>query len=100
LNAIHPQGRGNQRRSIVPAGDPVRLHDQEAGFWGDFMAYITTGSTVGTTRFGDYVTLRQTPRTRENPGNLFNAYGYGLNPNPDVHYVVFGRPASTACRGQ
>ncbi|HEX3127613.1 MAG TPA: hypothetical protein VH394_09795 [Thermoanaerobaculia bacterium] len=71
------------------------------GFWGDFVAYITTGSTVGTTRFGDYVTLRQTPRTGENPGNLFSAFGYGLNPSPDLHYVVFGRPpASTTCKGQ
>jgi hypothetical protein len=72
------------------------------GFWGDFIAYITTGSDVGTTRFGDYVTIRQTPSTEANPGNLFTAFGYGLNqvapPGTgtftDVHYVVFGRPAS------
>lgn len=74
------------------------------GFWGDFIAYITTGSNVGTTRFGDYVTIRQEPPTDKNRGNLFNAYGYGLNsvqPNgvrSDIHYVLFGRPASS-CRG-
>lgn len=81
-------------------GGGGNFENHVVGFWGDFVAYITTGSTVGTTRFGDYVTLRQTPGTRENPGNLFNAYGYGLSPNPDLHYVVFGRPASTGCRGQ
>jgi hypothetical protein len=72
------------------------------GFWGDFVAYITTGSNVGTTRFGDYVTIRQAPFTEANPGNLFTAFGYGLNSVPppgtgtttDIHYVVFGRPAS------
>ena len=74
------------------------------GFWGDFVAYITTGSDVGTTRFGDYVTIRQEPSTQTNPGNLFNAFGYGLNSIPppgagtlvDVHYVLFGRPP-TSC---
>ncbi|MEA2559351.1 MAG: hypothetical protein QOH06_855 [Acidobacteriota bacterium] len=71
------------------------------GFWGDFVAYITTGSNVGTTRFGDYVTIRQTPRTRPDPGNMFSAFGYGLNSaappgagtRTDIHYVLFGRPA-------
>jgi hypothetical protein len=74
------------------------------GFWGDFVAYITTDSDLGTTRFGDYVTIRQTPRTVDNPGNLFNAFGYGLNratpsSRTDIHYVVFGRPA-VQCRGR
>lgn len=73
------------------------------GFWGDFIAYITTGSNVGTTRFGDYVTIRQQPPNANNRGSLFAAFGYGLNSVPppgtgtrtDIHYVVFGRPAST-----
>jgi hypothetical protein len=73
------------------------------GFWGDFVAYITTGSDVGSTRFGDYVSIRQAPPTPENPGNLFTAFGYGLNRVPppeagtlsDVHYVLFGRPSSS-----
>ena len=76
------------------------------GFWGDFIAYITTGSNVGTTRFGDYVTIRQEPAGPTNRGNLFNAFGYGLNSvpppgtgtNTDIHYVLFGRPASL-CSG-
>lgn len=73
------------------------------GFWGDFIAYITSGSNVGTTRFGDYVTIRQQPGTVDNPGNLFDAFGYGLNSVPppgsgtttDLRYVAFGRPASS-----
>jgi hypothetical protein len=73
------------------------------GFWGDFVAYITTGSDVGTNRFGDYVSIRQAPSTDSNPGNLFTAFGYGLNTVPggtttDVHYVLFGRPASSCDR--
>ena len=73
------------------------------GFWGDFLAYITTGSDVGTTRFGDYVSIRQAPPTKGDPGNLFAAFGYGLNRvsppgtgiRSDPHYVLFGRPASS-----
>jgi hypothetical protein len=70
------------------------------GFWGDFIAWITTNSNVGTIRFGDYVTIRQAPVTNANPGNLFNAFGYGLNlvsgsSRSDIHYVLFGRPASS-----
>jgi hypothetical protein len=83
-------GNGNYQNHVV-------------GFWGDFVAYITTGSAVGTTRFGDYVAIRPAPGTAANPGNLFSAFGYGLNnvpaPGtgimPDVHYVQFGRPASS-----
>jgi hypothetical protein len=83
-------GNGNYENHVV-------------GFWGDFVAYITTGSDVGTCRFGDYVTIRQAPATADNPGNLFTAFGYGLNkvPSPgtgtnvDIHYVLFGRPASS-----
>lgn len=86
-------GNGNYENHVV-------------GFWGDFVAYITTGSNVGTTRYGDYVTIRQTPFTKENPGNLFDAFGYGINTVPppgagtqtDIHFVVFGRPASW-CEG-
>jgi hypothetical protein len=73
------------------------------GFWGDFIAYITTESNSGSTRFGDYVSIRQAPANDANPGNLFNAFGYGINTVPppsssvqtDVHYVQFGRPASS-----
>jgi hypothetical protein len=73
------------------------------GFWGDFVAYVTTSSDVGSTRFGDYVTIRQAPYSNQDPGNLFTAFGYGRNSVPppgagttsDVHYVLFGRPASS-----
>lgn len=76
------------------------------GFWGDFVAYITTASNVGTTRFGDYASIRDAPSTNANPGNLFTAFGYGLKSVPplgagtmsDVHYVLFGRPSSS-CGG-
>lgn len=81
-------GNGNYENHVV-------------GFWGDFMVYITTGSNVGTTRYGDYVTIRQAPATSADPGNLFDAFGYGLKSVPppgggtqtDIHFVVFGRPA-------
>ena len=84
-------------------GGNGNFQNHVVGFWGDFIAYITTGSNVGTTRFGDYVTIRQEPATNANPGNLFNAFGYGLNSvpppgtgtNTDIHYVLFGRPASS-----
>jgi hypothetical protein len=83
-------GNGNYENHVV-------------GFWGDFVVYITTGSNLGTTRYGDYVTLRQHPPTAANPGNLLSAFGYGLNSVPppgagttvDARYILFGRPAST-----
>lgn len=69
------------------------------GFWGDFVVYITTNSNVGTTRFGDYVTIRQDP-TSSLGGRFFDAFGYGLDQpgaTADAHYVVFGRPQ---CQGR
>jgi hypothetical protein len=70
------------------------------GFWGDFIAYITTNSNIGDNRFGDYVTIRRAPVTSNDPGNLFTAFGFGRNKavppqtqnTSDVHYVLFGRP--------
>jgi len=80
-------GNGNYENHVV-------------GFWGDFIVYVTTGSNVGTGRYGDYVTIRQQPPSAANPGNLFDALGYGLNTSPggtttDLRYVAFGRPASS-----
>jgi hypothetical protein len=83
-------GNGNYENHVV-------------GFWGDFVVYITTNTNLGTTRFGDYVSIRQAPSTTDNPGNLFSAFGYGLDtPTPpttgtqtDLRYVLFGRPASS-----
>jgi hypothetical protein len=67
-----------------------------AGFWGDFIVYITTSSNLGVTRFGDTVTIR---RDAGNPLR-FDAFGYGMNKATppatggvsDTHYIVFGRP--------
>jgi hypothetical protein len=75
-------------------GGGGRYENHVVGFWGDFVVYTTTNSTVGTTRFGDYVTIRP------HPGEAirFDAFGYGLNTAPgggtttDTRYVVFGRP--------
>jgi len=72
------------------------------GFWGDFVVYATTSSNTGTARFGDYVTIRQTPGLN---GAFFDAFGYGLNSAPrpgpgvtvDVRHVQFGRGGS--CQG-
>jgi hypothetical protein len=69
------------------------------GFWGDFVLYATTSSNVGSTRFGDYVTIRQ---NSPDP-SLFAAFGYGLDTIPppgggtqsDTRYVLFGRPPPT-----
>jgi len=77
-------------------GGPSDFENHVVGLWGDFVVYVMTGSTVGTTRFGDYVTIRQQPPTPMDRGNLFNAFGYGLvggaaTPT-DAHYVLFGRP--------
>ena len=59
------------------------------GFWGDYVLYITTSSKVGTTRFGDFVTIRPyTPDLRR-----FAAFGYGITKKGvDTRYVVFSRP--------
>jgi len=87
-------------------GGDGNYENHVVGFWGDFVVFVTTGSNVGTNRFGDYVTIRQEPATDANPGNLFTAFGYGLNSVPppgtgtvtDVHHVVFGRPATDCIR--
>ena len=67
------------------------------GFWGDFVVYVTTNSNKGSTRFGDYVSIRQNFNPVLN-GAYFDAFGYGINSvqgggaSSDVHYVTFGRP--------
>ncbi len=81
-------------------GGGGNFQNHVVGFWGDFIVYITSSSNVGTTRYGDYVSIRQAPTTRANPGNLFTSFGYGLNTGPppgtgtttDIRYVLFGRP--------
>jgi hypothetical protein len=69
--------------------------------------FLTTNSNVGTTRFGDYVTIRNAPGNQKDPGNLFAAYGYGLDKATppktgtltDVRYVLFGRPPASCNPG-
>jgi hypothetical protein len=83
-------------------GGNGRYENHAVGFWGDFLVYRTTSSDVGTTRYGDYVTIRREPANSNDPGNLFAAFGYGLNAasgggtTVDVRYVSFGRQPS-AC---
>lgn len=92
----------------IEGGGGGSFENHFVGFWGDFLAYRTTESNVGDSRFGDYVTIRQQPPTVANPGNLFSAFGYGKNKVPppgvgtedDLHYVLFGRPASSCPRLQ
>lgn len=81
-------------------GGNGHFENHVVGFWGDFLVYVTTASDTGTSRFGDYVTIRQEPPTKADPGNLFDAYGYGITAKKtDIHYVLFGRPASV-CRSE
>jgi hypothetical protein len=83
------------------------FQNHAVGFWGDFLVYLTTNSTVGTSRFGDYVTIRNAPATRGDPGSLFAAFGYGLTTAPppasrtrtDVRYVLVGRPPASCIPG-
>ena len=46
-------------------GDNGNYENHVVGFWGDFIAYITTNSDVGNDRFGDYVTIRRAPISRK-----------------------------------
>jgi hypothetical protein len=85
-------------------GGNGNFENHVVGFWGDFIAYITTNSSGGTDRFGDYVTIRRAPPGRTGLANLFTAFGWGLNKNApprpgnttDVKYVLFGRPTCAA----
>ena len=87
----------------LEGGGSGNYENHLVGFWGDFVAYITTNSSVGTTRYGDYVTIRQDPTASLN-GAFFDAFGYGLNgpaagqtgPQTDVRYVQFGRAGACA----
>jgi hypothetical protein len=96
-------GLSLENGGTVAGGATVPYENHVVGFWGDFLVYITTSSDVGTGRYGDYVTIRQEPATDANPGNLFGAFGYGLNTVPppgsgtqtDIRSVLFGRPSSS-----
>jgi len=83
----------------LEGGGGGNFENHLVGFWGDYIAYITTNSNVGTTRYGDYVTIRQDPNTHDLHGAFFDAFGYGLDKpsagqsgtQVDVRYVQFGR---------
>jgi len=77
--------------SLEYGGNSSFFENHVVGFWGDFLVYITTSSSIGVGRYGDYVTIRR----NANP-KFFDAFGYGEKDvsgvgQPDVHYVVFGR---------
>lgn len=99
--AFSSNGCTNELGMSFEYGGNGHYENHVVGFWGDFIAYITTHSDVGTDRYGDYVTLRRAPVTHKAPGNLFTAFGFGVNkPTPpqtrnrtDVRYVLFGRPS-------
>jgi len=75
----------------LETGGGGNYENHGVGFWGDFTVYVTTNSDVGSTRFGDYVSIRQ-DHTPGNNNAYFDAFGYGLNSSgTDVHYVQFGR---------
>jgi hypothetical protein len=101
------QCTGELGLSLETGGGGGRFENHAVGFWGDFLVYLTTNTTVGTTRFGDYVTIRDAPATARDPGNLFAAFGYGLTTAPppatgtltDVRYVLFGRPPASCNPG-
>jgi hypothetical protein len=88
----------------LEGGGSGNYENHLVGFWGDFVAYITTNSNIGTTRYGDYVTIRQDDTPGLN-GAFFDAFGYGLNKpgvgqtgtQTDVRYVQFGRAGD--CQG-
>jgi hypothetical protein len=72
-------------------GGNGNFENHVVGFWGDFLVYITTSSSIGTGRFGDYVTIRRDPNSK-----YFDAFGYGLDDvkgkgQSDVHFIIFGR---------
>jgi hypothetical protein len=81
--------------SLQYGGNKTFYENHVVGFWGDFLVFITTDSSVGTTRFGDYVSIRQ-DSTAKLQGAYFDAFGFGLDKTTsgtqtDTRYVVFGR---------
>jgi hypothetical protein len=96
---FNPNSRLPEIGLSLETGGGGNFENHAVGFWGDFLVYLTTSSDTGTTRYGDYVTIRQ---NSPDP-SLFAAFGYGANTVPppgsgfraDVHYILFGRPSPT-----
>jgi hypothetical protein len=94
----------------LAVGGGSAFENHAVGFLNDFWLFITTNSSVGVKRFGDFFSIRQNVAD----GTRFDAFGYGVNSTPqngeqsdtctndngttffpcipDVHYIVFGRP--------
>jgi hypothetical protein len=91
--ALHTNAATGEIGISLEHGGSGLFENHAVGFWGDFLVYITTNSTNGVTRYGDYVTIRQNPTAK-----LFDAFGYEIikltntTSTPNVHYVIFGRP--------
>lgn len=86
--------------SLEYGGNKQFYENHVVGFWGDFLVYITTNSSIGTTRYGDYVSLRQDSNAKLH-GAFLDAFGFGLDKTTnggtqtDTRYIQFGR---NACR--
>ena len=82
--------------SLEYGGNKKFWEDHVVGFWGDFLVYITTNSSIGTNRYGDYVSLRQDSNPKLN-GAFMDAFGFGLDKTAnggtqtDTRYIQFGR---------
>jgi hypothetical protein len=76
----------------VETGGASQYETHAVGILADPTLRLTTvTSSAGTTRFGDYVTIR--PDVAQ--PKLFDAFGYGVEttvPQPNTRFVVYGRP--------
>ncbi len=86
LPALATNARGELGMSLE-AGGGGTFENHVVGFQGDQSLHRTTNSSVGLTRFGDYVTIHQDQKNPER----FDAFGYGMEPMPTTHFVIFGR---------
>ena len=86
LPALATNSRGELGMSLETGGGG-NFENHVVGFQGDHALHLTSNSKVGLTRFGDYVTIHQDVK---NDGR-FDAFGYGMEPTPTTHFVIFGR---------
>jgi hypothetical protein len=88
--ALSTNSNGEVGVSAETGGGGKSFENHAVGFLLDNTLKTTTKSDVGTTRYGDYVTIRP-----DSPDpTLFDAFGYGLNKTAGEQtvYVLFGRP--------
>ncbi len=98
--ALATNGCSGEVGLSLETGGNGNYENHAVGFWGDFLTYQTTNSSVGTDRYGDYATIRQVPTAKGTATSMFAAFGYGFDTphNADIHYVLFGRPATSCNR--